>query len=177
MHELTKLLEIQLDHASLEHPQKVGVVERSHSALKRILKLNTNERWNDWFLYVQLATFMHNMSYHSAIGSSPTVLFHGREPITPLDLRFNNTLIERFSPNSDYVIGLQDAMNKKLSETQFKLTEMYNKYRAYYDCKAEAIPLAVFSYCLLLNPKLMTQSDFTSKSLPFGSLSIVLKEL
>ena len=43
---------------------------------------------------------------------------------------------------------------------------MFNNYRAYYDCKAEAKPLALFSYCLLLNPKLMTQSDFLSKSLP-----------
>ena len=80
LHELTKLLEIQLEHASLKHPQAVGVVERSHSALKRILKLNTNEQWNDWFKYVQLANFIHNTSYHSAIGCSPTVLFHGREP-------------------------------------------------------------------------------------------------
>ena len=56
-------------------------------------------------------------------------------------------------------------MNKKFSGTKFKLTEMYNKYRVYYECKAEAKPLAVF-YCLLLNPKLMTQSDFASKSLP-----------
>ena len=166
LHELTKLLEIQLDHASLKHPQTVGVVERSHSALKRILKLNTNEQWNDWFKYVQLATFIHNTSYHSAIGCSHTVLFHGREPIKPLDLRFNNTLTERFFPNSEYVIALQDAMNKKFSETKFKLTEMYNKYRACYDCKAEAKPLALLSYCLLVNPKLTTQSDFESKSLP-----------
>ena len=111
--ELTKLLEIQLEHASLKHPQTVGVVERSHSALKHILKLNTKEQWNDLFKYVPLATFIHNTSYHSAIGCSPTVLFHGREPIKPLDLRFTNTLIERFSPNSVYVIALQDAMNKK----------------------------------------------------------------
>ena len=92
--------------------------------------------------------------------------FHGREPIKPVDLRFNNILIARFSPNSEYVIALQDAMNKKFSETKFRLTEMYNKYRAYYDCKAVAKPLALFSYCLLLNPKLMTQSDFASKSTP-----------
>ena len=97
LHELTKLLEFHLEHARLKHPQTVGVVESSHSALKRILKLNTNEQWNDWFKYVQLATFIHNTSYHSAIGCSPTVLFHGRETIKPLDLRFNNTLIERFS--------------------------------------------------------------------------------
>ena len=170
LHELTKLLENQLEHTSLKHPQKVGVVERSHSAFERILKLNTNEQWNDWFEYVQLATFIHNTSYHSAIGCIPTVLFHGREPIKPLDLRFNNSLIARFSPNSEYVIALQDAMNKKFSETKLKLTETYNKYRAYYDCKAEAKPLALFSYCLLLNPKLMTQSDFASKSLPIWLL-------
>ena len=47
LHELTKLLEVQLEHASLKHPQTVGVVERSHSELKRILKLNTNEQWHD----------------------------------------------------------------------------------------------------------------------------------
>ena len=52
LHGLTKLLEIQLEHASLKHPQTVGVVERPHSALKRILKLNTTEQWNDSFIYV-----------------------------------------------------------------------------------------------------------------------------
>ena len=144
----------------------MGVVERSHSALKRILKLKTNEKWNDWFKYVQLATFIHNTSYHSVIGCSTTVLFHGPEPKTLLNLRFNNTLIERFSPKSEYVFALQDAMNKNFNETKFKLTEMYDKYRAYYGCKAEAKPLALFSYCLSLNPKLMTLSDFASKSLP-----------
>ena len=137
-HELTKVLEVQLEHASLKHPKTLGVVERSHSALKRILKLNTFEQWNDWFKYVQLATFIHNTSYHSAIGCSPRVLFHGREPRKPLDLRFNNTLIERFSANSEYVFALQDAMNKKFTERKLKFTEMYNKYRAYYDCKAKA---------------------------------------
>ena len=38
IHELSKLLEIQLEHASLKHPQTIGVVERSHAALKRISK-------------------------------------------------------------------------------------------------------------------------------------------
>ena len=82
----------------------------------------------------------------------------------PLNLRFNNTLIERFSPNSEYVLALQDAVNLNFSETKLKLTEMYDKYRAEYDCKVEAKPLALF--CLLLNPKLMTQSYFATKSLP-----------
>ena len=165
MHELTKLLEIKLEHASLKHPQTVGVVERLHSALKRILKLNTTEQWNDWYKYVQLAAFIHNTSYHLAIGTSPTAWFHGCEPLKPLDLRFNNSSLEHAQPTTEYVLALQDAMLQKFFEAKSKLTEMYNRYRAYYDYKAEAQPLKQFSFCLLLNPKLMTQSDFSSKYL------------
>ena len=167
MHELTKLLEIKLEHASLKHPQPVGVVERSHSALKRILKLNTTEQWNDWTKYVQLAAFIHNTSYHFAIGTSPTALFHGRKPLKPLDFRFSNSLLERAQPTTDYVLALQDAMLQKFSEAKSKLTDKYNRYRAYYDYKAEAQPLKQFSFCLLLNPKLMTQSDFSNTFLSF----------
>ena len=166
MHELTKMLEICLEHASLKHPQTVGVLERSHSALKRILKLNTNEQWNDWHKYVSLATFIHKTSYHFAIGCSPTVIFHGCEPIKPLDVRFGNTTLERLEPTNEYVQTLQDALLKKFDETKQRLTIMYNKYRAYYEYKADAQPLPKFSYCLLLNPKLMTQSDFSSTFLP-----------
>ena len=44
MHELCKFLEIKLKHAAFKHAQTVGVVERSHGALKKILKLNTDEQ-------------------------------------------------------------------------------------------------------------------------------------
>ena len=60
-------------------------------------------------------------------------------------------------------------MNKKLLGTKIKLSEIYNKYRAFCDCKAEAKPLALFFYCFFLNPKLMPQSDFVIKSLPSWS--------
>ena len=164
------MLEIQLEHASLKLPQTVGVVDRSHNPLKRLFKLNTNGQWNDWFIYIKLASFIHNTSYHSTIGCSPIVLFHGREPLKPIDLRFINTLIERFYPNSENIFALQDEMNKKLIETKLKLTETNNKYRAYYDWEAEAKPLAPFSCCLLLHPKPKTQSEFASKLLPIWLL-------
>ena len=48
MHELCSLLEIRLKHATLKHPQTIGLVERSHASLKRILKLNTNEQRNEY---------------------------------------------------------------------------------------------------------------------------------
>ena len=96
LHELTNLLEIKVQHASLKHPQTIGVVERSHSALKRILKLNTDEKWTTWYKYVDLATFIHNTSYQSSIGCPPSSLFHGREPTKPIDLRFrSHTLAQK----------------------------------------------------------------------------------
>ena len=68
MHELATLLETQLNHTTLKHPQTIGLVKRSHGPLKRILKLNTNEQWSDWHKYVPLATFIQNTSYSSSIG-------------------------------------------------------------------------------------------------------------
>ena len=95
LHEITKLLEIKSSHATLKHPQTIGVVERSHAALARILKLNSNQAFTNWHKYVPLATFIHNTSYHTSIGCSPTVLFHGREPMKTLDLRFYSDCIQK----------------------------------------------------------------------------------
>ena len=75
MHELAKLLEIKIGHATLKHAESVGVVERAHGALKRILKLNTNEQWSNWHKYVPLATYIHNTSYYTSIGCPPTAIF------------------------------------------------------------------------------------------------------
>ena len=163
IHELANLLEIKIDHASLKHPQTIGVVERSHAALKRILKLNTNESWT-WYKYVDLATFIHNTSYHSSIGCTPSSLFHGREPIKPIDLRFRSQSLAQKELTSDYLVDLQDSLLETFSHTRTRLLDAYHKYRNYYDKKAAAKPLVLHEYCLLLNPSLTTQSDFAAKS-------------
>ena len=146
MHELVSLLEIKLRHATLIYAQSVGVVERSHLSMKRILRLDSNQTGNDWHKWLNIAEFIHNTSYSSAIGCSPTLVFHGREPHKPLDVRFNIKAIQAAMPSSDFLVT------------------MYHKYRSYYDDKAEAKPLELFSYCLLLNPRLVNQSDLSHKA-------------
>ena len=69
--ELTQLLQVELRHASLKHAQTIGLLERSHSALKRVLKIHDNGESSgshNWFKYVDTAVFVHNTSYHTAIG-------------------------------------------------------------------------------------------------------------
>ena len=152
MNELCSLLEIRLKHATLKHPQTIGLVERSHASLRRILKLNTHEQWNDWHKYVSLAAFIHNTSYNSSIACCPSAVFHGREPIKPLDLNFLVKSLETATANSDYVSALQDAMLEKFKETKGKLIASYQRYRKYNDQKTSAQPLKLHDYCLLLNP-------------------------
>ena len=165
IHELTGLLNIKIGHATLKHPQTIGLVERSHGALKRILKLNTDAQWTDWHRYVPLGTFIHNTSYYSSIGCCPSTIFPGREPTKPLDLRFSIKALEIATANADFVTALQDAMLEKFKETKDNIVSSYHRYRGYYDQKALAQPLVLHSLCLLLNPLLTNQSDTRNKSL------------
>ena len=70
--EITQLLEKKTYHASLKHPQTIGIVERAHAARTRVLKLNINQSFTNWHKFLNLATFIHNTSYHTSIGCAPT---------------------------------------------------------------------------------------------------------
>ena len=149
MHELASLLEIKLRLATLKHAQSVGVVEQSHLSMKRILRLYSNQTGSDWHKWLDIAVFIHNTSYSSAIGCSPTLVFHGREPHKPLDVRFNIKTIQAAMPSSDFLVSLQDAMTQHFSRVKEKLVTMYHKYRSYYDDKAKTKPLELLSIVLL----------------------------
>ena len=162
-HELTQLLKIKVSHASLRHPQTIGVVKRAHADLTRILKLNSNQIFTNWHKYLNLATFIHNTSYHTSIGCAPTVIFHGRDPAKPLDIRFHSNCIQKSTFNYDFAESLRDEMLKKFQTTKESLAKSFNRYRRYYDQKARANPLKEQTYCLLLNPRLTKQSAFCPK--------------
>ena len=117
LHELTNMLEIKLNLASLKHAQTVGVVERAHSAFKRILKTNSTSAWSNWHKFVDIATFVHNTSYHVPIGTTPSSIFHGREPLKPIDLRFSKHVTSS-QPSSDFVNDLQDILVQQFCETK-----------------------------------------------------------
>ena len=62
------------------------------------------------------------------------------------------------------MVDLQDSLLEPFSRTKSRLLDAYHNYRAYYDKKAAAKPLANQQYCLLLNPSVLAQSDFAAKS-------------
>ena len=83
MQEFTALLEVELSHASVKHPQSIGLLERSHSALKRIFKINENQNSMNWCRYADIALFVYNTTYNTSIGCTPSLLCHAPGPYTP----------------------------------------------------------------------------------------------
>ena len=92
-------------------------------------------------------------------------MFHGREPIKPLDLRFNLKVLQNLETRYEFTNSIQDRMNEVFSAARDATITAYQKYRHFYDRKASASPLERHRYCLLLNPKLSNVNDHKGKSL------------
>ena len=88
--ELAKAADIHISHVTIKHAQTIGMVERTHAKLKKILKISVNADRPQWDRYVDIAIMAHNTTYHDSLKCSPTEIFHGRIPYNPLDLQFRN---------------------------------------------------------------------------------------
>ena len=154
---------IQVSHATIKHAQTVGMIERSHQRLNKILKINVSADRPQWDRYVNLAVMAHNPTYHQTLKRSSTEVFHGRVPYNALDLKFGNPL----SPprNATDTESLVDNLNAKFKETHTNIIRAFHKYKAYYDRKAQASQSKVNDFVFLLNPKISTQSE----KIPFNS--------
>ena len=153
-HELMKLLEIKISDASSKHPQTIGVAERAHAASTRILKIYSKQTFTNWHKYLNLATFTQNTSYQTSIGCARTFIFHGRDPVQPLDVRFYSNCIQKSAFNYDFMESVRDEFLKIFQTTKETFAKFFNRYRRYFDQKARANQLKAQTYGLLLNPRL-----------------------
>ena len=161
--EVTNALGITLKHATTKHAQTIGMLERTHDALKRTLKIETGERRSMWHKYVHIAVLNHNTSYHSSIGCEPSRVFHGRIPYNVLDLKLGIRPQRANDPDSNVA---QDVLEQtKLIHEDVKRNTMqaYLKYKAYYDKKANASKLQEGNHVYILQPK----ADHQGTKIPF----------
>ena len=159
----TRVLGIQLRHATTKHAQTIGILERCHASLKEALKISTGERRTMWHQFVPTATLNYNTTYHSAIGSEPSRVFYGRIPYNVLDLKFGLKQNQQPNPTTDIgeeVVQKTRMMHESVSK---HLLHSYIRYKQYYDKKAAAHPLVTNDYCYALHPQANTQGS----KLPF----------
>ena len=125
--------------------------------------MNENKTSSDWHRYVDIAVFIHNTTYAPAVGCKPSDVFHGRTPVNPLDLRFQNTRLWQHKPKADCIKEIQDKTTELFASVKENLIHSYLKYKKYYDRKANASPLKEQTYCLILDPKCTTQMATMNK--------------
>ena len=76
---------------------------------------------------------MHNLTSHRAIGCTLSLLFHGRQPRSALDLRFQNEKLKKMTKVHDFTSQIQDDLNERFSEARESNLRAYYQYRQYYD--------------------------------------------
>ena len=151
--EITRILEIQIRHASTKHAQTIGILERTHASIKTALKESSGERRSMWHKYVQIAVMNYNTTYHETLGCEPSTVFHGRIPYNVLDLKLGIRPKWKTTTNSDMVEQLQKQIDEVRATAKDNIMLSYLKYKKYYDRKASAAPLKINDYCYILNPK------------------------
>ena len=150
--QLTKTIGIEISHATIKHAQTIGMVERSHAKPKKILKIHVNVDRPQWDRYVDIAIMAHNTTYHTSLKCSPTEIFHGRT----LDLKYSNPE-RRVDTKFGDVNQILNRMNEIYRNNTDNTVAAYQKYKAYYDKKAETQPLKVNDLVFLLDPKYDSQ--------------------
>ena len=156
--EITRILEIQISHASTKHAQTIGILERTRASIKTALKISSGERRSMWHKYVQIAVMNYNTTYHETLGCEPSTVFHGRIPYNVLDLKLGIRPKWKTTTNSDMLEQLQKQIDEVRATAKDNIMLSYLKYKKYYDSKASATPLKINDYCYILNPKADNQS-------------------
>ncbi len=151
-------LKIKIEHATVKHQQTIGALERCHSSLKRFLHSQTGKNFPNWHRRLSFATYAYNTTYHTAIGTTPTQVFHGRDPIRPLDVRFSGVLHPTHIKSLDTQKN-PDNHNELYDQTKRQSLFNFQQYRGYFDRKAKANPLQKGDFCFLLNPEVTKQND------------------
>ena len=161
--EVAGVLGITLKHATTKLSQTIGLLERSHASIKQSLKIETGERRSLWHKYVSIAVLNYNTSYHASIGCEPSRVFHGSIPYNILDLKMGIRPQKVLSPDSQIAQDVLEQTEIILQDVRNNAMQVYIKYKAYCDKKANASKLKQADYVFILQPK----ADHQGSKFPF----------
>ena len=161
--EVAGVLGITLKHATLKHAQTIGLPEQSHMSIKQALKIETGERRSLWHKYFNIAVLNYNTSYQTSIGCEPSRVFHGQIPDNVLALKLGNRPHQQPIPTSQISQDVLEQTEMIHQDVRKNTMQAYNKYKAYYDKKANASKLKEADYIYILQPK----TDHQGSKIPF----------
>lgn len=82
---LQRILGVELNMSTANHPQTDGQTERMFRTLNTMLRSYCSNNLTDWDEYLHFAEFAYNNAYQSTIRCSPFECDLGYSPLTPMD--------------------------------------------------------------------------------------------
>jgi hypothetical protein len=99
--ELFRLTEITLITSTAYHPQTDGQTERVNQCLEMYLRCCMHDSPKKWKLWIPMAEFYYNTSFHSSLGCTPFKVLYGYDPVLAashmLPATDNKTVEEMFT--------------------------------------------------------------------------------
>ena len=151
--EVSKLLGIQRCLSTAFHPRTDGQTERSNRTLEEALRAYVRSDQTDWDNHLPLVEFAVNNSYHAAIGTTPFLMEHGQNPLTPgaVALNSHNSQANKFVGNW--------AQRVKTAKDTFRVAQ--ERAKSYFDKKVETQCYAVGDQVLLSSKNLKFKAQGT----------------
>jgi transposase InsO family protein len=135
-----KLLEIKKIQTTAFHPESNGSLERGHKVLVEYLRHYIAEDQRDWKEWVAYASYVYNVTTHSAEGYSPFELLFGHRARIPTVLQAQPT--PRYNYD-DYVSELRGRLQPAHAIARENLLQSKARGKLDYDKKAVRIALQV----------------------------------
>ncbi|KAE9356239.1 hypothetical protein PR003_g2415 [Phytophthora rubi] len=116
-------------------PQLVGLVERFHRSWKDCVStFMTEERQDDWNLYVKFAVYAYNSAKHSTVALSPNELMMGRKLRHPIEL-LRRTEVRETGDLQNYHEQLLVAMERSHECAELARQREQDRQARYYNRK------------------------------------------
>jgi hypothetical protein len=110
------------------HPQTDGQTERTIQVLKDVLRVYIGPRQNDWDLWLPLAQFAINNSYHESIHNTPFFVNTGMHPRTPMTVNLPTGAPEA-SSFVEHINSCVQRASEAMEHAQVRMAHYANQSR------------------------------------------------
>lgn len=127
MSTLASRMKVRVTFSPPYRPQSNGIVERTVSTLKSIIKTQITENTHSWMQVAHACVFAHNTAVHESTGFTPFFLMFGREsriPFQPLPLPDQSPLA---NPRDDWVDELLTTQQSAYTIVRSALEDKHQK--------------------------------------------------
>ncbi|RWS23877.1 gag-pol fusion protein-like protein [Leptotrombidium deliense] len=172
--QLNKLLGSKHRFTTPYKPSTAGLVERTNRFVMQLIKSYVQKDPLEWDIVLPYITHIYNISFHSALNTSPFYLTRGYVPKLPVDqcLNLNNETVQN---PGDYIYEVAINLQKAREEAKEHILNAQEKYKELFDKTHTNYEFNVGEKCYVNYPirKIGESNKFKNKWL--GPFTIIHK--